>query len=141
MASHSFIYLGVDEDIDPKWLDPNTSKYKIGQTRQTCWARCKDADYRIYAAYDFPNWLSNSSLLFLESYVRACFCHVENVKPLRMDYFFYTGCNDIEIRDKQVEGLFKKFVQEGIEVLYHNIIKSTPVETKFYHGKVYPREY
>lgn len=67
---------------------PNTQIYKIGLTEQTCWARCKNTDYTIFAAGDFGWQLKSDELLFLESYVRMCFNAMTEIKgQIRTDYF------------------------------------------------------
>lgn len=43
-SNHSFIYLGLSKE--------NKNIVKVGQTQQTCWARCKYADYRIGLAFE-----------------------------------------------------------------------------------------
>lgn len=43
-CNHSFIYLGLSKE--------NKNIIKVGQTQQTCWARCKYADYRIGLAFE-----------------------------------------------------------------------------------------
>ena len=44
MANHYFIYLGTERG--------KRVVHKVGQTTQTCWARCRNADYLIGVGID-----------------------------------------------------------------------------------------
>ena len=44
MTNHYYIYLGRENG--------KRVIHKVGQTRQTCYARCKNADYKIGCAFD-----------------------------------------------------------------------------------------
>lgn len=45
MTNHYYIYLGRENG--------KRVVHKVGQTRQTCYARCKNADYKIGCAFEF----------------------------------------------------------------------------------------
>lgn len=70
ISNHSFIYLGLSKE--------NKNIIKVGQTQQTCWARCKYADYRIGLAFeifnaDGKNHIDNNLLTQIEKEILQVF--------------------------------------------------------------------
>lgn len=92
------IYIGsVDycEDSPSRWDD--FLVYKIGSTNQTCYARCKNSDYTIFAAADYPD-ITDAEMLFVEGYVRMSFNEMAEVKrQIKMDYFLV---NEEELKNR-----------------------------------------
>ena len=74
-------------------LNKDKSIIKVGITSQTCWARCKNADYRICRAIRFPN---------LEYYeVKALECLMINEyrkikKIYKGEEYFYSGLTSLK---------------------------------------------
>ena len=94
----------------------DTLTYKIGLTKQTCWARCKNTDYSIFAAGDFGWQLKASELEFLESYVRMCFNAMTEVQyQVKTDYFTIKPNQTID-EQWMTEWLFT-FLDEGRAIL------------------------
>lgn len=72
------IYIGEHDD--------NSRILKIGYTEHTCWYRCKNTDYHIFAAAGLL--ISHAEALFIESYVRLAFNAMDEVDSrFRQDYF------------------------------------------------------
>ena len=129
------IYIGKAEH-------PNV--YKIGFTEQTCWARCKKADYHIFAAGDFID-IDNSEMLFLESYVRMCFNQMAEVDyQLRADYFHISPAFQTTITEEWLQKWLFTFLEEGRIILNQKRkYTQTPfIERVYKHiGYVYPYSY
>lgn len=95
---------------------PNTLKYKIGLTEQTCWARCKNEDYAIFAAGDFGWQLKASELEFLEGYVRMCFNAMTEVQAqIKTDYFLVKP--NEQVNEQWLTKWLFIFLEEGRTIL------------------------
>lgn len=102
MATHNYIYLGRERG--------KRVVHKVGQTTQTCWARCKNSDYLIGVGIDiiFPIGAKWYELDFIENEIIWFF---QEQFPLEhgREYFRTKGHN--------WEATKKLFLAKMIEIL------------------------
>ena len=60
-TNHNYIYLG--------FLDNDNDIIKVGMTQQTCYTRCKNADYTIYMAIEIMEKCNRFNLRAIETKV------------------------------------------------------------------------
>lgn len=105
------VYVGTHDDY--------ADQMKIGFTEQTCWARCKDENYHIFAARAFVDeTLKMGEKLFLESYVRMSFQEMSEVKHgVRTDYLMLDRSRITETLEEWGAKWLFIFLFEAVEIL------------------------
>ena len=132
MTNHYYIYLGRENG--------KRVIHKVGQTRQTCYARCKNADYKIGCAFDitFKKNISDETkrhiLTVCENIILGEFHRKYKIEHGR-EYFRTT---------KQNWDIVKIFFKEEMENMLDIFIKDSTnsiVGYTFYEGWVAPNTY
>lgn len=131
MTNHYYIYLGRENG--------KRVIHKVGQTRQTCYARCKNADYKIGCAFEivFKNKVSEeskkSTLTVLENIILSKFR--EHYKVEHGREYFRTP--------KQNWDTVKVFFEEEMKDIFTKITwNSSTIKGYTYHeGWVAPNTY
>jgi hypothetical protein len=132
MTNHYYIYLGRENG--------KRVIHKVGQTRQTCYARCKNADYKIGCAFEIEfsknltDEVKKSLLTCIENIILGEFRSVYKVEHGR-EYFRTT---------KQNWDVVKPFFKEKMESFFNTqnrALQRTIVGYTYHEGWVAPNTY
>lgn len=132
MTNHYYIYLGRENG--------KRVIHKVGQTRQTCYARCKNADYKIGCAFEIEfdkkvsDEMKRSLLTCVENIILSEFHSVYKIAHGR-EYFRTT---------KQNWDIVQPFFKEKMEDFLNWQVKSfnsVIVGYTYHEGWVAPNTY
>lgn len=132
MTNHYYIYLGRENG--------KRVIHKVGQTRQTCYARCKNADYKIGCAFEIEfkknltDEVKKDLLTCIENIILSEFRRVYKIEHGR-EYFRTT---------KQNWDIVKPFFKDKMESFFNTqskALKNTIVGYTYHEGWVTPNSY